>query len=134
MMERFYAIDHYPFDAAIARGALQNLILEAFYGAVWLILDAAQPVGYVVLVWGYSLEYRGRDATIDEIYIEPDYRGRGIGRATLGFVEQECQRRGVRALHLEVERSNIHAQRLYRAWHFADHDRLLMTKPIRELC
>ena len=42
-------------------------------------------VGYLVLTLGYSLEYGGRDAFIDEVYIRSSYRGRGIGTAALTF-------------------------------------------------
>jgi GNAT superfamily N-acetyltransferase len=40
-------------------------------------------VGYIVLTFGYSLEYLGRDAFIDEFYLRESYRGRRWGRRTL---------------------------------------------------
>jgi len=35
-------------------------------GRVWLIQYQGQVIGYVILTLGYSLEYGGRDAFIDE--------------------------------------------------------------------
>ena len=86
------------------------------------------PVGYVVLTLGFSLEFHGRDAFVDEIYIRAQYRGRGIGGKALAFAEGACRSLGVRALHLEVERKNTAAQAVYRKVGFKDHDRYLMTK------
>lgn len=130
MMQRFYALDTYPFDELQARAAVTTLIEHESYGGIWLIEHAGEMAGYVVLTLGYSLEHLGRDAFIDELYLEPGYRGQGTGARALKHVEEECRRLGVRALHLEVERSNHAAQALYRRWDFQDRDRLLMTKQL----
>ena len=54
--------------------------------------------------------------------------GRGIGFEALGFVERFCQLRGIRALHLEVDRGNLHAQALYRKAGYYDRNNYLLTK------
>lgn len=132
MMRRFYALDAYPFDEVQARGVVLALIKDAAYGRIWLIEAAGACIGYVVLTLGYSLEYLGRDAFVDELYLEPEHRGKGVGTSALQCVEAECRRLGIRALHLEVERTNHAAQALYRKWAFQDQDRLLMTKHLSD--
>jgi ribosomal protein S18 acetylase RimI-like enzyme len=97
-------------------------------GRVWLIQYQSQAIGYVILTFGYSLEYGGRDAFIDELYIEPAYQGQGIGKQTIKFLEEVCISLNVQALHLEVEKQNTSAQSFYRQVGFEDHDRYLMTK------
>jgi GNAT superfamily N-acetyltransferase len=129
-MREYYGFDHLPFDEQIARTALENFIDNEFLGRVWLIHHEDEAVGYVVLTLGYSLEYGGRDAFIDEVYIRESHRGRGIGQRTLAFVEDVCRSLKVRALHLEVERANTGAYAVYRKAGFVDHDRYLMTKRI----
>jgi diamine N-acetyltransferase len=99
-------------------------------GHVWLISYEGEAVGSLVLTLGYSLEYGGRDAFIDEVYIRESHRGQGIGQHALTFAENVCRSLGVRALHLEVERENTTAHGLYRKAGFVDHDRYLMTKRI----
>jgi len=83
-----------------------------------------------VLAFGYSLEYRGRDAFVDEIYIRESHRRHGIGTQTFAFLEQECQALSVRALHLEVEHRNASAQQFYSTVGFHDQERHLMTRLI----
>jgi hypothetical protein len=58
-MREFYAIDGYPFEEGEAREALLRLIVDDSLGRVWLITLGDEPIGYLVLALGYSLEYRG---------------------------------------------------------------------------
>lgn len=128
LMRQFYAIDGYPFAPVVARGALADLIGDAALGRVWLILDGAVPVGYLAVTFGYSLEYGGRDAFIDEFFVRADARGRGLGTRALRFAIEECRHLGVRALHLEVEGGNARAEALYRAQGFGGNRRALLTR------
>jgi len=126
----YYEFDHLPFDEQVARAALTKFVGDESLGRIWLIAYEGKAVGYLVLTLGYSLEYGGRDAFVDEVYIRESHRGRGIGQRALIFAEDACRSLGVRALHLEVERVNSNAHGLYRKAGFVDHDRYLMTKRI----
>ena len=129
-MREYYEFDHLAFDEDVARTALESMVSDDSLGRIWVIHHVDEAVGYLVLTLGYSLEYGGRDAFIDEVYIRSSYRGRGIGTAALTFAEEQCRALGVRALHLEVERANINAYGLYRKIGFVDHDRYMLTKLI----
>lgn len=127
-MREFYHEAGYPFDEEKARRVMAELLADPAWGRVVLLGWDGEAVGYLVVTFGYSLEYHGRDAFIDEIYLRPVHRGRGIGTAAMRLAEQICREEGVRALHLEVERDNERALRVYREQGFEDHDRFLMTK------
>jgi len=129
-MSEYYEFDHLVFDEAVARTALESLIRDNSLGRVWIIHYVDEAIGYLALTLGYSLEYGGRDAFIDEVYIRSNYRGKGIGTAALAFAEEQCCTLGVRALHLEVERTNTNAYGVYRKVGFVDHERSMMTKVI----
>jgi GNAT superfamily N-acetyltransferase len=128
MMREYYAFDGHPFDEAKAGEALLAFIREPSFGRAWVIGEDKGPVGYVVLTFGYSLEYLGRDAFIDEFYLRESHRGRGWGRKALDFVEEEARAAGVRAIHLEVVRANTAAGEVYRRAGYVDHDHHLMSK------
>lgn len=128
LMQRLYEHDAIAFDESAARLALQRLVANAQHGAVWVMRDGAQVIGYSVVTFGYSLEFHGTDAFLDELYVCESYRGQGLARRAIELAEQVCRERGVRALHLEVERDNTHAQAVYRRLGFSDHDRYLLTK------
>jgi GNAT superfamily N-acetyltransferase len=127
LIREYYAEDSYPFDEAASRAALLGLLEHPERGRAWLALREGRVVGYVVLTLGWSLEYRGLDAFVDELYVVPAERGRGVGRRALEALLEECRVLGVKALHLEVEKHKPEARALYRRVGFEDHERTLMT-------
>jgi ribosomal protein S18 acetylase RimI-like enzyme len=127
-IREFHELEALPFEEDIDRTVLAKLLQDDSLGKVWLIQDGSEPIGYIVLTFGYSLEFRGRDAFIDELYVRERYRGQGIGTRALQFVLEVCPSLEIQALHLEVDRKNTAAQHLYRKVGFEDHDRYLMTK------
>ncbi len=128
LMREFYAHEGMRFEPDVARAAMRGLLEDASRGRVWRIDDAEGPAGYVALTLGWSLEFGGRDAFIDEIFLVERLRGRRLGERAIELALAACHELGVGALHLEVERVNAPAQSLYRRLGFVDHDRYLMTK------
>jgi GNAT superfamily N-acetyltransferase len=128
-MAPFYVEQGYPFDRERARAALELFLANPLLGRAWVFRDGDTAVGYSVLTLGWSLEYGGRDGFVDELYVSPSHRGRGLGRKALDAIGDACRELGVQALHLEVERDNPAAE-LYRKWGFENHDRRLMTKKL----
>src|SRR5579859_2148624 len=125
-MRQFYAIDQYPFEEHAARIAAEQIVGDHTFGRIWLITTEEEAIGYIVVTFGYSLEYHGRDAFIDEFFVTASHRNRGVGTKAMQFVLDRCPELGIHALHLEVERSNTAAQALYQNVGFEDHDRHLM--------
>lgn len=110
-----------------SRARLGRLVTDSSLGRVWLIRIEDQPVGYIALTFSYSLEFHGRDALLDELYL-PDPHRQDFAAESLKFALAECQSLGVNAVHVEMERANTPGQTLYRAAGFADDNSYLMTK------
>lgn len=115
------------FDAERARKSVELMLSNPYFGTAWLIEDAGRVVGYIVLSWDFSLEYGGRNAWVDEFYIERAARGKGLGARVLAEFEREAKAAGATAVHLEVNEGN-RAIELYRRAGYEDHRRYLMTK------
>jgi ribosomal protein S18 acetylase RimI-like enzyme len=116
------------FDEAAARTSLEKFRELPAFGAIWILCEGPKPIGYIILTIGFSFEFHGHDAFIDELYIDADYRRRGYGRQAVAFLEKRAREMGVNAVHLEVDRGNDPAFELYRRVGYEDHDRFLMTK------
>ena len=116
------------FDEPAARTAFRRFSSLPAFGRVWILSEANKPVGYIVLTLGFSFEFHGHDAFIDELYVDAAYRRRGFGRQAVSFLEQKAREMGVNAIHLEVDRGNDPALGLYRRAGYENHDRFLMTK------
>jgi GNAT superfamily N-acetyltransferase len=128
LMSEFYAGEKLPFDEGMLGHALGELWDEPLHGGAWIARAGDEPVGYGVLCCGFSLEYGGRDAFVDELFVRPGWRDRGIGGLLLDAMEASCRDRGIAALHLEVDHDNPDGKRLYLRRGFVDHERHLMTK------
>lgn len=132
MQRDFYAIDDYNFDQQTAKQALHKFIEDARYGKLWLITTGGKVVGYTALTLGFSFEFKGVDAFLDELYVLPEFRKQGIGAKTIEFVAQQAKEMGVKAIHLEVELHNEAGRALYRNFDFQDHSRILMTRWLKD--
>lgn len=131
LMKEYYAYDRHNFDANVARRAMRKLLKDRHLGTVLLVIDDKKIAGYLVLAFGYSLEFGGRDAFIDEFFILEQHRGKGLGKIALRQAEKAARNIGVKAIHLEVTRHNSSVIDLYKRDGFVDHDRYLMTKHIQ---
>lgn len=69
----------------------------AAYGGVWLIID---------------------EAHITNIAVDPKYRGKGIGKKLVEGLLEELKKLNITRVTLEVRRSNLIAQRLYKKFGF----------------
>lgn len=128
LMGEFYVVEDMKFDVEVARRALGEILAHPSQGRLWIMESEGDTAGYLVLTFGFSLEYRGRDAFVDELYLRPAFRGRGFGGLAMELAERTCREERIQALHLEVDRKNAPARALYARSGFIDKDRLLLTK------
>lgn len=127
LVRAYYAEDGLAFDEQRQGAALTAVLDGDPLCLAWLVRIADATVGYVVLTLGFSLESGGRDGVIDELFVAPSVRGRGIGAKVLALIDQEARARDLKRLYLEVGHDNP-ARGLYRRAGFVDHRRYLMSK------
>ena len=133
MMTSFNKIDGYDFDSEIGKRNLLEFTSNEVLGRLYLIKFDWHNIGYIILTFGFSFEYKGRDAFIDEFYIKQDYRNKGIGKMTMDFIESESKKLDIKAVHLEVEPHNTNANKLYMSKGFESNGRALLTKKLKTI-
>ncbi|WP_257385199.1 GNAT family N-acetyltransferase [Tahibacter caeni] len=129
LMQAFYAESNYPLDRDWAASSFRTLVDRADLGGVWLASRGATPAGHAVLTVRYCMEFGGTGGYIDDLFVEPAFRRRGIGHALLGALFAECGARGCKAVHVEVGAGNASALRLYSRFGLtvATDDRILLS-------
>lgn len=127
MARAFHAEEDHPLSAA-GEAAVVRIAEGEDLARAWIVRQGAEAKGYLILTLGYSVEYGGRDGFIDDLYLKPDLRGRGVGRRLLAFALEQAAALGVNTLHLEVEAENTGAQRLYQSAGFEETGRRLMRR------
>ena len=134
-MQNFYAIDNYPIDIEVSKKLFHEFISNENLGKAFLIYDSdekgnSEIVGYVILTFSFSFEYKGKIAFLDELYISEKFRGKGIGKQAMTFIKKQTTELNLKLIYLEVENHNVNAQKLYLANDFEIHNRkLLKYKP-----
>lgn len=121
LVTAFHQHEGVTVTAKSRRASIAKLLDTPAQGRILLVQSAtADIVGYAVLAFGFSLEFGGRDAFLDELFVAKGFRGQGIGRAALEAVCAWARREQLGALHLEVERDNTAAKALYIQTGFED--------------
>lgn len=132
-MHSFYAIDGYPIDIEVSRKLLHTFIADEKLGRAWLIYFDNEIVGYVILTFVFSFEYKGTIAFLDELYLNEKSRGKGIGKQVVDFIHREAIELSLKIIYLEVEGHNETAQKLYLSKDFVIHNRKLMKLVPKQL-
>lgn len=115
MMVTFYASDAllvHP-EESVLRKTLTDALSETPYLEAFGFEADGQLAGYGMVATSYSTEAGGLCAWIEDIYIEPEHRGKGYGSSFLEFVRQRYRNRVAR-IRLEAEPENLRAMAVYR--------------------
>ncbi len=120
LMAEFYAEAGYDLNHARAAGAFATLLADERLGYVWIIQTEGQDVGHIVLTLRFAMEYGGLIACLDDLYVTPSWRNKGLSTAALAEILNFCVRTGIRALTVEVGHNNGPAQTVYRRTGFVE--------------
>lgn len=113
MIAAFHAEEGIDTDAPHITRAIAPLLAGSPHGEVFLAGPRRAPAGYALVCYGWSIEYGGLDAYLDELYLRPAVRGRGIGGDVLQSLSHYLAEKGAGALALEVDYDNEAAIRTY---------------------
>src|SRR5215831_5879866 len=83
LMHDFYAESGFALDRAVHEAAFIQLLSNPALGAVWIARHDGVPAGHVVLTVRFTMEHAGLSGYVDDLYVRPEFRRRGIGRQLL---------------------------------------------------
>lgn len=98
-----------PGPAAIARRLRSHLGTDAL-----IAFAIGDPiVGIAVVSLRPNVWHDGPVALLDELYVVPERRDRGLGTALIAAVRTECRRRRVEQIEINVDIGDTDARRFY---------------------
>ena len=127
MMRALYSEDCIAGGPVGLEQTLQHFLDHPDAGRIVLIEFQMHLCGYAILVPFWSNEFGGNMVFVDELYIQPACRSRGLGRGLFKMIEQERPFAAV-GVFLEVSRTNHPARRLYESAGLSERSQMAMAR------
>lgn len=96
--------------AAVLAARLRDLLAQP---QTFALLGGDPAVGIALVTLRPNVWYAGPVALLDEMYVAPQARGAGVGGAIVDRLIEDCRRAGVSAIEINVDESDVDAQRFY---------------------
>lgn len=89
-----------------------ELMRSDVYAEGFFFEEEGRPIGYALVAKTFSQEAGGLTLWIEELFVLPGHRSKGIGSKFFAFLEEAYP--NAKRLRLEVEEDNTRARNLYR--------------------
>lgn len=131
MVKKFYAppaVLHFPSDEVML-SAFDAAIDMPEYVKGYIFECDGKPAGYAMVSLKFETEVGGIAAWIEELFVEEEFRGGGIGSKFFEYLTEELKGK-IRRLRLEVGEDNLDAIRLYKrlGFEFLDYRQMTIDK------
>lgn len=105
--------------AAVLSVRLTRLLAQP---TTYAVLADEPAVGVALVTLRTNVWTDGSVALLDELYVAPQHRNRGLGTAILAVVEQTARERGCAWLEINVDGEDTDARRFYERHGYRDRD------------
>jgi GNAT superfamily N-acetyltransferase len=95
------------------RRMFDTLIGDPNQGAVFIARDDGKAVGFATLDWKWSSLKAARIGYLEDLFVDPEARGKGIADALIGVCADRCRELGMPAMEWLTAPDNHRAQQVY---------------------
>ncbi len=111
------------------RRTSDELLARPEKGCIVVFDQGGLVVGYAILILFWSNEYGGDIVNVDELFVTPECRGRGVGEAFFGWLRERWRDRAV-AIALETSPQNQRAAGFYQRLGFSPYPNVQRWAPL----
>jgi ribosomal protein S18 acetylase RimI-like enzyme len=104
-----------PDDASLLASVERIIVRD---DAEYLLAGGDEPAGVAQVRYRWSVWWEAEDCWLEDLYVRPQARGSGLGRALVQEVIDRATARGCRRVELDVNSENPTAMALYRSLGF----------------
>jgi GNAT superfamily N-acetyltransferase len=101
-----------PDDDGLRR-MFETLIANADQGAVYIARDEGSAVGFATLDWKWSSLKAAKIGYLEDLFVDPESRGKGIADALIEVCADRCRELGMPAMAWQTAPDNHRAQQVY---------------------
>ena len=101
-----------PTDEGVLAMA-RKLITDPLQGTVFIARKDGRVIGFATLDWKWSMLKGARIGYLEDLFVDPDARGRGTADALIQVCADRCRELGMPALEWLTAPDNHRAQKVY---------------------
>jgi GNAT superfamily N-acetyltransferase len=132
LVRAFYLDFGFAWDEGRKSNILRKILRSPPMGCLWVVRNSDQVVGYALVIFFLSLEFDGRVAVLDEFFLEPRHRGKGLGGWVLEQLTTRLAGEGIEVIRLEVDNRHADASSLYARCGFRREPREVWSKRTKD--
>lgn len=122
MVAAFHEEEGIAIDDETTADAVRHMIEDEAAGCLYLIGPRRAPIGYLAVSFFRSITLGGPAAYIDQFFIRPGVRGRGVGSEVLTRLLPTLEKGGLAGIHLDVGKDRPRLEQFYRRAGFRPND------------
>ncbi len=131
MVKKFYAppaVLHFPSDEVML-ACFDESVKDGDFVLGYMFESDGMPSGYAIVSLKFETEVGGIAAWIEELFVEEEFRSKGIGKEFFEFLKKELSGK-IKRLRLEVGEDNLGAIKLYKSlgFDFLDYRQMVIDK------
>jgi len=130
MMSRYSQLNGKNFRETEKSRLYEAFIQNESLGKFWVITFSGNVIGYIILTFGYSFESGGREAFIDELYLNEEFSSRGLDKLILESVEFFAIKHDVKTLHIKGTQADMRHHKEYLKAGFTETNQTWHTKTL----
>jgi GNAT superfamily N-acetyltransferase len=112
--------------------AVAAVLADRNLGFIVVARDGPRTVGMAYVAYLWSLEHSGQSAWLEELFVIPEQRGHGIGKALVDMVVERVAESGCVAIDIEVDHTHSRAESFYRREGFTPLARARWVRELKE--
>jgi GNAT superfamily N-acetyltransferase len=101
-----------PTDEGVLEMA-RTLITDQSQGNVFIAREGGRTIGFATLDWKWSMLKGARIGYLEDLFVDPDVRGRGTADALIKTCADRCRELGMPALEWLTAPDNLRARKVY---------------------
>lgn len=78
-----------------------------------MMIEEEEAIGFANLMTIFSVWAHGKALILDDLFLSGEYRGKGLGRNVMEFIENYAKENGYKRLQFQSESSNPNAHEFY---------------------
>jgi GNAT superfamily N-acetyltransferase len=102
-----------PSDDALLELARALIADPEHEGVQLLAREEGKPLGFATIYWSWATTRAVRIGVMNDLYVAPEARGKGLAEALIRACVEECRKRGASRLTWQTAPDNERAQRVY---------------------